>query len=89
MAEWVKVNDTRIDRHFLEGNIAEARKYEWEPVHWSPESKDHAHCVVCLNPIPEEGVSLKDAVYYSSEAGWLCGFCFHSFLRQVKIKRVY
>lgn len=80
MAEWVKVNDSKIDRHFLEENIEEAGKYEWEPMPWSLALKSHAHCMICLNAIPEAAAPSKDPVYYRSIAGWVCCFCFHSFL---------
>ncbi len=89
MADWVKVNNCKMDRHFLEGNIAEARKYVWEPVRWERDNSGHAHCMICLNTIPEERAPVADGLYYRSGAGWLCIFCFQSFLRQAMVKRVF
>ena len=75
MVEWVMVNGARIERSFLEENVAEARRYVWLKTHWNKVG-EHGHCMVC-------GVALsgKDPCY-CSEGGWLCPYCLKTFLAE-------
>lgn len=73
MTDWVMVNGARIERSFLRDNVSEARTYAWERRRWE-KSNDHGHCMVC-------NVSLSAGdVCYCSEGGWLCPYCFETFV---------
>lgn len=73
MAEWVMVNGARIERSFLEENVAEARSYSWESTRWE-KGNDHGHCMVC------SVVLTGDMPCYCSKGGWLCPHCFGAFV---------
>ena len=73
MTDWVIVNGARIERSFLRDNVSEARTYAWEKSRWE-KAGDHGHCMVC-------NVALSgDDVCYRSEGGWLCPYCFETFV---------
>ena len=73
MTEWVVVNGARIERSFLQDNVAEARGYAWEATRWE-NANDHGHCMVCT-------VALAGSdLCYRSPGGWLCPYCFEKFV---------
>jgi hypothetical protein len=75
VTEWVEVNGARIERSFLEENVAEARLYSWEPTRFRTVG-GHGHCIVC-------GVSVyRDDSCFRSEGGWLCPYCFTTFVNR-------
>ena len=73
MAEWVMVNGARIERSFLEENVSEARKYDWEQMRWE-KNRDHGHCMICS--VAQAGGD----VCYRSKGGLLCSYCFERFI---------
>jgi hypothetical protein len=73
MSDWIMVNGARIERSYLRENISEAKTYSWEKRGWDM-ADDHGHCMIC-----NIALSVGD-VGYRSEAGWLCSYCFETFL---------
>ncbi|MBL8862124.1 MAG: hypothetical protein JNK02_08935 [Planctomycetes bacterium] len=73
VVDWVVINGARIERSFFEENVSEAREYSWELTRWeNPE--DHGHCMIC-----NVALAGRDECY-QSESGWLCPYCFESFV---------
>ena len=74
MSEWVMVNGARIERSFLEANIAEARAAgDWKQGRFS-DASGHTHCIVC-------GVTIaNDDVGFRSTHGWACAHCYGAFV---------
>lgn len=79
MAEWIEIHGARIEKTFLEENVAEAQTYTWQPAEW-PEDLDHAHCIICTIAVPYTNES-PPGVYYKSAGGWLCEYCYERFLQ--------
>lgn len=73
MTEWVIVNGARIERTFLEANVAEARSYTWKRGQWD-EPGEHGHCMICSISISE-----GDMCYHCKE-GQLCPYCYERFV---------
>jgi len=74
MTEWVLVNGARIERTFLEENIAEALKLSWRRVSNWGRSDDHRHCIIC-----NVAVSGTETCYRSPSA-WLCDYCYGEYV---------
>jgi len=89
-SDWVDVGGVKVDRTTLEEFVREARTHTWHQEDYPSEKKDHSHCVVCGDPIPVKPGSLsaknspREDRYYKSNAGWLCSYCFDSFISQPK-----
>ena len=79
MAEWIDINGAKIEKQFLEENVAEAKTSTWKPAQW-PKNLDHSHCIICTIAIPYKNES-PSAAYYKSEGGWLCAYCYERFMR--------
>lgn len=78
MSEWVIVNGAKIDKEFFEQNLAEAKPYKWFLKKWSRQG-EHTHCMICNISIPENPP--KETVFYQSQGGCLCSFCFDNFIK--------
>ena len=74
MSDYVDVNGAKIERSFLQENIAEANECEWSAGVVAVD-ENHVHCIVCDVSIP------RDAVAFQSDHRWLCKFCMDSFIR--------
>ena len=81
MNEWIEVNGAKIKKDFFEENLAEARSYKWEK---SPHPKDldHSHCLICDAAIPE--LDNVERTAYKSKFGWLCNYCYKTFIVSLK-----
>lgn len=73
----VEVNGARIEKGFLDANIAEARGYDWTRVVTST-SGDHAHCIICTVTLDAETISAA----YRSKGGYVCSYCHDHFLKK-------
>ena len=75
VAEWIIVNGARIERSFLEANVAEARSCVWQKTRWAT-ADDHGHCMIC-------SIALGDTdPCYRSKGGWLDEYCFGRFIQR-------
>jgi hypothetical protein len=83
MPDWVFVNGARIEKSYLEANIAEAKKYKWEKFTWTNESVSHRHCIICNVPIPKTGGSTGEEAY-KSIGGYLCEYCYDNFISSIR-----
>jgi hypothetical protein len=74
MSDWVMVNGARIERSFLEANIAEVRSVgNWNEGRFS-DASGHTHCIVW-------GVAIaKGDVGFESTHGWVCAYCYGTFV---------
>jgi hypothetical protein len=80
MSNWIVVNGAKIDKEFFEQNVAEAQSYHWHRKQWDKQG-DHTHCIICGITIPTSD-DKNEPVYYQSEGGWLCGYCFENFIHK-------
>jgi hypothetical protein len=71
--EYVFVNGARIEKSYLDGNIAEARSYRWTQDSGA-DIAGHDHCIICGKTI------VPGDSCYSSANGRLCPYCFEAFV---------
>jgi hypothetical protein len=74
MLTFDEVNGAKIEKTFFDGNVKEARCYDWSLEQLSPD-REHAHCIVCEVTI-KQGVAA-----YRSRGGWLCTYCYDHFVK--------
>lgn len=70
----MEVNGARIERAYLDENVAEARSNNWSRA--TETLLEHVHCMVC-------GISIDGAVnleYWKSKNGHLCDYCHTHFI---------
>jgi len=73
MMEFVDVNGAKIERSYLEENVAEAKECEWS-VGSVEVADDHVHCIVC-DVAMSKGVSA-----FRADNRWLCQYCMEHFV---------
>ncbi len=78
MDDQVEVNGAKIDKDFFEENLKEARSVNWQKNIFL-QKNNHSHCVIC-----QKTISKKDASVYNSSIGWLCNYCYRSFIEKNK-----
>lgn len=77
MKEWITVNGATIEKVFFDENVAEARSCTWMLSHTS-ELRAHVHCLICgLAIAPDQKATNR---VYSGARGWLCEYCYNSFV---------
>ncbi len=73
MEEWDNINGSKIERSFLEQNIAEARQLGWSPAQFNDRTA-HSHCMIC-----QIAISAGDSCVRSGNR-WLCEYCHNRFI---------
>ena len=73
MVDWILVNGAKIEKYYLDENVAEAKKYCWKQARWEA-TGSHGHCLIC-----NIGLSANDPCG-CSEGGWLCLYCLKNFI---------
>ena len=77
MEDHVEVDGAWIERSYLEDNVAEATEMSWR-LAALPNQDKHSHCLICWKALPSE-LKPQEAVF-SSDGGWLCGYCHRRFI---------
>ncbi len=67
-SDWIEAGGARIERSFLEGNLAEARTRSWTETMWP--HADHGHCLVCWRTL-----TANDRCSRSEDDRWVCAGC--------------
>ncbi len=78
MTQWIEVNGAEIAKTYVEDSVREARSCDWIEAE-SSVLTEHVHCLICGTAIPAKPPALE--LLYHSVGGFLCGFCYESFIR--------
>lgn len=79
MNEWLKPSGPGRNAPFLQENIKEAQKYEWNEISVD-ELESEVLCMICWRVIDPS--SPTEVEVYESDAGYVCSRCYDKYLRK-------